>query len=92
MPESEHLIATPLDYADVAWFRRRWFVVTSLILFAPVALAVVATGPVYARRNGAVYRYSETRRRALTVFAAGLIAVLLIQAWFGGVSGSLVGP
>jgi hypothetical protein len=35
------------DYAQVPWYRRRWFVLLSLVLVSPVAGLLAATGELY---------------------------------------------
>tara|TARA_B100001105_G_C22387650_1_gene442777 strand:- start:321 stop:467 length:147 start_codon:yes stop_codon:yes gene_type:complete len=43
-----------LSYAQIPWFRRRWFVVLSLLLLTPVAAVLAFTGGIFYAAGGQV--------------------------------------
>jgi uncharacterized membrane protein YvbJ len=40
------------NYADVPWFRKRWFAIVCILLFMPAFLVIAFTGDVYFEKNG----------------------------------------
>jgi hypothetical protein len=72
-------IKTDLNYDDVPWYRKRWFVVVSFLVFMPATIAIALTGEVYAKRDDGVYRYSKKQRNVIAVVAVLFMAFNLIR-------------
>lgn len=47
---------SPSTYAQVPWFRRRWFIVLMMLTFSPVASVIAMTGSVYFDKKGEVQK------------------------------------
>lgn len=78
-PKAFTKIATP--YAELPWFRKRWFIMISLLLFTPAAVVVALTGDVYAQSSGQSYVFTDRQRNQIlflagVFFAAGLVSAL----------------
>ena len=46
----------PLNYNDLPFHRKRWFVVLIWIIFSPVLIFIAFSGDIYASIRGAVYK------------------------------------
>ncbi|MCB9871792.1 MAG: hypothetical protein H6837_18200 [Planctomycetes bacterium] len=68
-------------YQDVPLHRRRWFFVTLALFFVPAVIAIAATGPLYAQRDGEVVRYSDSQRRSIALGMSALLVVGLAKAF-----------
>lgn len=62
-----------LSYAQIPWFRRRWFVVLSLLLLTPVAAVLAFTGDLFYAAGGEVKQLPDLRP-----LMAGLSLVWLV--------------
>lgn len=40
------------NYAELPWFRKRWFAIVCIIFFMPAFLVIAFTGDVYFEKNG----------------------------------------
>jgi hypothetical protein len=73
------------SYTDVAWYRKTWLMVLSLLFFPPVAIVVALTGEMYQKANrrmraisaAEVWRYND-RGRWIVV---GVAAAFLLLGW-----------
>jgi hypothetical protein len=69
---------TYTSYADVPWFRRRWFAVVCFLVFSPALLFLLATGDIYREQNGQVCPIGKTAKYVLMGFGALAIVRVLI--------------
>ncbi|PUA19165.1 hypothetical protein C7W93_04530 [Glaciimonas sp. PCH181] len=51
-PSSTFIAPEVHHYADVPWFRKRWFAVVCIVLFSPAFFALAFTGDIYFEKNG----------------------------------------
>jgi hypothetical protein len=72
-------IKTDLSYDDVPWYRKRWFMVVSALIFMPATIGIALTGEVYAKRNDGVYRYSQKQRNTMAMVLALLMALNIFR-------------
>lgn len=70
---------TDLTYDQVPWYRRRWFLLVTLLLFMPATIGICLTGDIYAKRENAVFRYSKKQRKVIIIIAAVFMTVGLIR-------------
>jgi hypothetical protein len=66
------------SYADVPWFRKRWFAVVSILFFSPAVVFVFSTGEMYYEKNGQVRPLPSSAKYAL--IAIGGLAIVRIIA------------
>ena len=78
MPDT--FIKSDLRYEDVKWYRKRWFLVLTMLFFVPATILIAATGEVYAKRDGEVYKYSQGQKNNLIIFAALLMLIFGVRA------------
>lgn len=52
-----------IAYEHTPWFRRRWFIGLTLLLFMPLTLCLVLSGDVYLKRQGLVYKMLPKQKR-----------------------------
>ena len=62
-------------YSELPFFRKRWFIVLTLLLFAPATVIIAGTGDIYALRDGRVSMYSPSAKKSLIIVACILIAM-----------------
>lgn len=63
------------DYAQVPWFRKRWFVICCLLIITPVAGIIAATGDLYYSQKGEVKVFPKS---------AKIVFILLSVIWVIG--------
>lgn len=92
--------ATPTTYAQVSWFRRRWFIVLMLLSFTPVATILAATGPLYFDNKGKLGVLPKDAKVLIYIFTAvwvwnvfagmkGTNGLIMLFAWV--LSGCVLG-
>lgn len=64
-----------LSYENIPWFRKRWFVVITMLIFCPATILICLTGEVYAKRKDGVYKFSGKQKNILLLIAV----IFLIQ-------------
>lgn len=73
---------TITDYAQVPWFRRRWFLLLALVFVSPVAAVLAATGELYYQgSDGSVKRMADSIKNfklSLYFFAGAFVFGLLV--------------
>lgn len=72
-----HKINTPYD--QLPWYRKRWFVFITLLLFPPAAIVIALTGKVYAQSNGEVYLFKQAQINHILFFATAMIGLGLFR-------------
>lgn len=60
---------TRLKYDDVPMYRKRWFVFISLLVFLPATILIALTGDLYAKKDGAVYKFKSKAINQLIIMA-----------------------
>ena len=71
---------TDLSYDQVIWYRKRWFVIATVLVFAPATVLIGLTGDIYAKRDGAVYKFSEMYKNIVIFVAAFFIIQAILRA------------
>ena len=70
------------DYAQVPWFRRRWFLLVAFVFLSPVAALLAATGELYYQgSDGAIKRMADSIKNfklSLYFFSGAFVLGLLI--------------
>lgn len=61
------LAASASAYAQVPWYRRRWFLIASLMTIAPIAALVAMTGPMHYDAKGEVKTFPKNIRNAILI-------------------------
>ncbi len=67
------------NWEEIPYFRRSWFVVLMLLVFMPAVVLLTATGDVYFRRKGQVYRFDIKMKRMLTFVSLGFMLTLALR-------------
>lgn len=78
--EGSEAVKVDIDYSQVPFFRKRWFIVVSLLCFMPAALIIALTGNVYLKSRGEVYQLANSRFNHLLLFACALIVMGMVRA------------
>lgn len=63
------------SYADVPWYRKRWFAIISLPLVHPIYLILALTGEIYYEKKGQIVMFSHNMKAFL--FVLGIIFMAL---------------
>lgn len=63
----------PATYGEVPWFRRRWFLVLSLLVISPAAAVIAWTGEIYYLAGGTVKPFPPNTKIYLTCLAAAVV-------------------
>jgi len=71
---------TRLSYETVPIYRKRWFVLLTLLLCLPVTIIIALTGDVYAKKNGIVYKFKDGALLHLAFMAMTFLIVGLFLA------------
>lgn len=60
----------PLDitYDQTPWYRRRWFLAVTMLLFMPLTIILILTGEIYLKRRGDVYKM-QSSQKIMIIFA-----------------------
>ena len=71
------MTATPATaYAQVPWYRRRWFLIASLLTIAPIAAVVALTGPMRYEAKGEVKTFAPNIKTAILIVSLYYIYTL----------------
>lgn len=68
-----------IAYEHTPWFRRRWFIGLTLLLFMPLTLYLVLSGDVYLKRQGLVYKMLPKQKRVITIMCFILMGIGLMR-------------
>lgn len=63
------LAGTPSEYSRAQWFRRRWFLITSLMTIAPIAGLIALTGPMYYDAKGVVKTFPKDFKTGIVIMS-----------------------
>lgn len=77
-PKAFTKINTP--YAELPWYRKRWFIMISLLLSTPAAVVVALTGDVYAQSKGQSYVFTDRQRNQILYLAVIFFVVGMVSA------------
>ena len=69
-----------INYDTTPWYRRRWFIVSSILLFMPLTLALVLSGDIYMKRKTQVYRLLPKQKNIIMMMCCALMALGLFRA------------
>jgi hypothetical protein len=59
----------PSAYSQVPWYRRRWFLIVSLMTIAPIAAVVALTGPMYYDAKGVVKTFPKNFKTSIVIMS-----------------------
>ncbi|HUE92620.1 hypothetical protein [Pseudomonas sp.] len=71
---------TRISYEKVPVYRKRWFVLLTLLIFLPATILIALTGDVYAKKGEAVYKFKSNAINQLIIMAVTFMAVGLFLA------------
>jgi hypothetical protein len=71
------------SYDQVPFFRKRWFAVLSMFVFAPAVIIIAVTGNLYASTKNGVQMYTPSAKRGV-IFGAAFMIFLGLQRLFLG--------
>lgn len=71
---------TSLCYGDIPFYRRRWFLMLTMLFLLPATIIIPLTGEIYAQRRGEVYRFLPSGKNqvifaAVTFMVVGLLVM-----------------
>lgn len=78
--EGSEAVKVDIDYSQIPFYRKRWFICVSLLCFMPAALIIALTGNVYLKSRGEVYQLPNSRFNHLLLFACALIVMGMVRA------------
>ncbi|KFX70099.1 hypothetical protein TMS3_0111415 [Pseudomonas taeanensis MS-3] len=67
-------------YEKVPVYRKRWFVLLTLLIFLPATILIALTGDIYAKKGGSVYKFKNNAINQLLIMAATFMAAGLFLA------------
>ncbi len=73
--EGTEAVKVNLDYSQIPFYRRRWFIFVSLLCCMPAALVIALTGDVYLESRGQVYKLPNSHFNHLLLFTCVLIVI-----------------
>jgi len=71
-------VRTP--YEKVPVYRKRWFVLLSLLIFLPATILIALTGDIYAKKGDTVYKFKNNAINQLIIMAVTFMAAGLFIA------------
>lgn len=69
-------LAAPNRYAQVKWFRRRWFLILCMLTISPIAGLVALTGDMHYAVKGATKVFPKNFRWAVLLLSASYVLTL----------------
>ncbi len=73
-----------IEYEQTPWYRRRWFIGLSMLLFMPLTLCLVASGDVYIKREGVVYKMLPKQKRVIAIMCFLLMTFGFLRVMVAG--------
>ena len=75
---------TPMSsYSAVPWYRRRWFIILCVLMFAPIAGLLALTGPLYYSHKSETRVFPKNVKIVLCIVSAAGLFQLLMPAGAG---------
>ena len=68
------------SYEKVPVYRKRWFVLLSLLIFLPATILIALTGDIYAKKGDTVYKFKNNAINQLIIMAVTFMAAGLFIA------------
>ncbi|PKM24668.1 MAG: hypothetical protein CVV09_14850 [Gammaproteobacteria bacterium HGW-Gammaproteobacteria-13] len=69
-----------ISYEKVPVYRKRWFVLLSLLIFLPATILIALTGDIYAKKGETVYKFKNNAINQLIIMAVTFMAAGLFIA------------
>lgn len=69
-----------ISYEKLPVYRKRWFVLLSLLIFLPATILIALTGDIYAKKGETVYKFKNNAINQLIIMAVTFMAVGLFLA------------
>ncbi|TIH07182.1 hypothetical protein [Pseudomonas leptonychotis] len=69
-----------ISYEKVPAYRKRWFVLLSLLIFLPATILIALTGDIYAKKGDTVYKFKNNAINQLIIMAVTFMAAGLFIA------------
>lgn len=81
-PKAFEKIDTP--YSDIPWHRKRWFIITMLLIFIPASLVIALTGDLYAQIKGETYKFTQKQKKTIIMISIffmffGLMRLIMLN-------------
>lgn len=70
-------------YSAVPWFRRRWFIILCVIIFAPIAGLLALTGPLYYSHKSETRVFPKSVKIILCITSAAALFQAFVPAGTG---------
>lgn len=67
-------------YSEVLFYRKRWFIVITLLLFSPLTLLIVLTGEIYGQQKGQTIQFKEQQRVVIGLVACVFIVLAIFRS------------
>ncbi len=58
-----------IDYSEIPFYRKRWFLVLSFLIFVPVTALITLSGDIYMQKSDGVYRFSSTHKNNILILS-----------------------
>ena len=71
---------TKTSYEKVPVYRKRWFVLLTLLIFLPATILIALTGDIYAKKGESVYKFKSNAINQLIIMAVAFMAAGLFLA------------
>jgi hypothetical protein len=69
-----------IPYEKLPVYRKRWFVLLSLLIFLPATILIALTGDIYAKKGDTVYKFKNNAINQLIIMAVTFMAAGLFIA------------
>lgn len=69
-----------VSYGKVPVYRKRWFVLLTLLIFLPATILIALTGDIYAKKGESVYKFKSNAINQLIIMAMIFMAAGIFMA------------
>lgn len=69
-----------ISYEQVPVYRKRWFVLLTLLIFLPATILIALTGDIYAKKGESVYKFKNNAINHLIIMTLVFLIVGLYLA------------
>lgn len=66
-------------YDQLPWYRKRWFMFITLLLFMPATIVITLTGDLYMEKNGEVYKFTNKQKNLVLIVCFVFFAINLVS-------------